>query len=839
MIRKMRSRLAPVLPPVLLISLSIFLFGPATVYKGNAVEFGFPLSDLLSVYLIPGIILVLLLIGISLVLSERLLRWYISILFAGGLLLYIQSSFLIWNYGLFDGNLIDWSKYRWQGYFDLLIWLVILILALAFRKKILRFSSLVCWSLILLQGVLFIVPASSQNNKPVETNSGWEIPPDLYNYSDSLNVIHFMCDGFQTDVFLECINENSFESTLEGFTVFRENITNADKTSISIPSIFSGDVYDGSVPVGEFFHKNISEKGFHNILYQNGFKVNFIPHISMPQTNVTNYYTIPTLYKKSEKDECVYKAAYLLDIGLFRVMPHFVKQVINNGGNWRISTFFAESSNQQIRSVVAFMQDYTKKIVVSGSKPVYHFIFLYPPHPPNVIEKDGTIASEILPPTRENYKSQATHTLNLFVDFLNGLKQNGLFEKSLIILQSDHGALFQPIINGNEILLETGRIPTMLAIKRPNEKGNLKFSDAQTMNADVAATILDFLKIDHKFNGTSVFSIDTMNNRPRDFVTESKRYTILGSIYKSTSWINSVGLKSPKRNPVYTWDSVISFGLMGNAEIFQDTGWSVPRSNDQWNNGKLSRLNFVVNETESDILLEATFTPFLSTGKLDTQRVNILVNNKMVGQWVLTENCLQSKTVLIPNKILNGKSLDLSFIFPDATSPTSLNLDQDHRLLAIKMKKMLLRQIHFQYSLGQILRFTGECPSQKYLVEGWSDPEPQHRWTNGPEARLRFSFPAKPVRDLRLRLHGNAYTGKGKIKYQPVTVIANEQIVATWQMQGDDWYTADIPVKLVASGSLNVTFRIEKPMSPKDAENSADTRQLGLSLRELVIEEKN
>jgi hypothetical protein len=837
MITKIRSRLALVFPLVLLITLTIFVFGPTTVYKGNAAEFGFPLTDLLAVYIIPFICVVFLMIGISFILPENLFRFYIALLFAFGLLLWIQGSFLVWNYGLFDGSLIDWSKHRWQGYIDLLIWIALLVLAMVFRKKIARVSSLVCWSLIALQGVLFILAASNLNKGPAETKKDWEAPADLYNYSDSLNVIHFMCDYFQTDVFLEIVKENSLESKLEGFTAFRDNLTNANSTSVSIPSIFSSDIYDGSVSIGDFFNKSISEKGFHNVLYQNGFKVNFIPGITMPRTSVTNYYSIPEINGKSREEIGIFKATYLLDIVVFRLAPDFAKRVIYNGGNWRISPFFAGSRNQYIISVFTFMHDYNKNIKAEGSKPVYHFIFLFPPHPPDMINSDGSFADKILEPTRANYKIQAAYTLKLFIELLDQLKQKGLYDKSMIILQSDHGSSFPTLKNGVVSNIQHVRVPAMLAIKRPNEKGNMKISDAQTMNGDVAATIMDILKIDHKFNGTSVFSIDPMTNRHRVFVTQTAQCDVLGSIYNINSWQQTATLMEIKRNPVYFWDSLISFGFTGNAEKYEDTGWNKPANIDQTTNGKHSRLNLIVNETKSDIMLEATFTPYIPKGKLSRQRVSILVNGHPAGEWVLTEEIQQSRSILIPNKFLRGKSVQLDFILPDATSPKSLNLSTDQRVLALSMSRMVLR-VMVEYPLGQILRFAGEGPAQKYLFDGWGDPEPHHRWTNGPKAMLRFTFTKTPVRDLRLRLHGSAYTGKGNIKYQPVTVFANEEKVATWKIQGDGWYTADIPAKLASSGTLYLTLQIGNPMSPKDVSNSPDTRKLGVALRELVIEEK-
>jgi hypothetical protein len=690
---KLRSRFSLVTMPALLITLTIFVFAPAMVFKGNMVEIGFNLADILAIYIIPSLGLFLMLVVIGFVFPEKVFRIYISLLLITGVLIWIQGSFLVWNYGQFDGNIIDWTKYRWQGFIDLFIWLIFITLAIIFRKSIIPVSYIICWSLIIIQGSFFILSVSVLKNNSPATKSDWNVPADLLNYSDSLNVIHFMLDNFQTDVFLEVVQENSFDSKLEGFTAFRENMANASTTVVSIPSIFSGDIYDGSVSVGNFFSKSISEKGFHHVLHQNGFRINFIPHIDMPRDGVTNYYTIPYLYGRTRDEECAYKATYLLDIVIFRSFPHFVKKIIYNGGNWRISPLFAQSPNQGLKSVFDFMKDYSKNIRIFGPLPAYHFIFLDPPHPPYMINKDGSFATEILSPTIGNYKIQAKYSLKLFIDFIDMLKQKKLYDKSLIILQSDHGSSFPPTKNGITMSIQRKRVPAMLAIKRPHETGKMKISDAQTMNADIAATILEILRIDNYSKRISVFSLDTMKNRNREFVTLTDHYDVVGSLYNIHSWRNGTSIKRLKVDTFYAWDSVISFGLMGNSEIYQITGWSTPINEEQWNDGKLSQMRMIINETHSDILLEATFTPFLPKGKLKQQRVSIRVNGNNVGEWVVNKNICQTCSILIPSRFIKGKIFNLDFLFPDATSPKSLNLSPDRKLLAIKMRNLILKSV--------------------------------------------------------------------------------------------------------------------------------------------------
>ena len=60
-----KSNTKLVLPPALLIICNLFLFGPATIYSGNISEFNINLIDILKYYAIPGLISLLIFIGIG------------------------------------------------------------------------------------------------------------------------------------------------------------------------------------------------------------------------------------------------------------------------------------------------------------------------------------------------------------------------------------------------------------------------------------------------------------------------------------------------------------------------------------------------------------------------------------------------------------------------------------------------------------------------------------------------------------------------------------------------------------------------------------------------------
>ena len=52
----------------------------------------------------------------------------VSLILGGSVLLWIQGNIILWNYGLFDGQVIKWSRYSNRGIIDGIIWIVVIVL---------------------------------------------------------------------------------------------------------------------------------------------------------------------------------------------------------------------------------------------------------------------------------------------------------------------------------------------------------------------------------------------------------------------------------------------------------------------------------------------------------------------------------------------------------------------------------------------------------------------------------------------------------------------------------------------------------------------------------------
>jgi len=684
LLREFLSELKILLAPVLLVVTNIFIFVPFTVYKGNHNEFEFGFIDLLTSYVFSMFAVVTILYIAVFIISRRNKSLCVSLIMAVGVLLWLQSNFLVWNYGVFDGQGIQWNEFPWQGCVDIFFWSVVMLFAIVYRNKLFELSTFVCVCFILLQlGVLSFFFLTNYNigalGKPYQST----IPPSLYEYSFDNNIIHVILDGMQTDVFLEILREENLSSDFDGFTIFNENLSTDLTTTLTVPAIFSGKRFEGNSPVSEYYEKNLVDNGFQNRLKEEGYNLSLIPILPMPN-DVFAYYEIPSVYNGSEEQVKVRNAIRLMEISMFRMVPQFLKKHIYQDENWLLTSMFSEVPTHKSVQHNIFFKDYIKSIEVSRNNPAYHFVHLYSTHPPYVYDGKGEYQGKSLSPTRDNFKNQAFVATKLTVEYLKKLKSLGVYNSSLIIVQADHGQGF----------VSHGRYFALLAVKPPHSEGPMQVSQAHTMITDIPATIMEYAKIKANYPGENVFDIVPGKDRIRIVnISKTDRYIVKGSAYNTESWKRqSINQSEFMESLIYKWGDVIDFSLTGDAEKYQLAGWSNVEKDFTWTDGNRAVLNLPIQDTMSDVILTAKFHPLFYKDKFESQDVTILINGKKIDKWELRQGGICEREVFIPNSLL-GNSINLELQLHDAVSPNSLGISGDRRQLGLAFYSIQLKEV--------------------------------------------------------------------------------------------------------------------------------------------------
>ena len=682
------------LSATLLVFSNIFLFASFSVYSGSPEEFEVGYIDMLGSqwWGFALIFLLVLLPGFSpnRVFANR----FVSFVFMLGVLSWLQANFLLWDYGVFDGRATSWDQYDIYGWFDIALWLGLLFASIRFAGRILPFVNFLSWILIVGQAILMFNVAVNEegllSRDHINTKS---LPEAFFDMSAKQNIVHFVLDSFQTDVFLQLIEENDLYEEFSGFTLFYDNAGISPHTSFAIPAIFSGQPYDGSESPAAYYKKAI-KSGFHNTLYSKGYTVNLIPQMSMRNGKFSNYFRVSSRYEGAADNLNRRNTAQLIDVALFRSSPHFLRKFIYDDGNWLFLPLFRDETSVSSFVEKAFLKDYIEGLKVDTDKPAYHFLHLKPPHPPYVTLADGSYAGEILPNTREHYLNESRAVIRLMRQYISKLKSLGVYEDALIILQGDHGSQINPVINGEEIKVCLPRLPTLLAIKPPGANDVLNVSYSQSNLLDIASTVLGFAGE----KTTSIFDLDPDMQRQRPFfIVDSKKdttqvsyYSINGSVFDPGSCKKEEQLTVATETSVYKYGTIIQFGMTGNADSFLGVGWSPCDASLCWTNGHLSNLNLPVEATEIDLDLTIRLFPFTRLPKVPRQRIGVSVNGLKLAEWEITQGQPQNFTLKIPAEQTTDEHLQISFELPDAVKPYLLGLGADKRMLGAAMISLRL-----------------------------------------------------------------------------------------------------------------------------------------------------
>ncbi len=140
----------------------------------------------------------------------------------------------------------------------------------------------------------------------------------------------------------------------------------------------------------------------------------------------------------------------------------------------------------------------------------------------------------------------------------------------------------------------------------------------------------------------------------------------------------------PDRSPRYQWGTPISFAKGGNYTAYETEGWGVPDGQLTWTNGKRASLMLPVQPPGASVTLKAVLIGYVVPGAVNRQRVRILVNRQLAGEWEIRSRDKHMESLLIPNTLLTDlRYTVITFETPDAVSPARLGLSKDVRELAV------------------------------------------------------------------------------------------------------------------------------------------------------------
>lgn len=683
-----------------LITFIVLIYAPGLIYYAQVNEFHESFASLVFKHAIVGLVTSILITILLSFLSVKLLKFALSLFFLMAILAYLQVDFFAISYGILDGSEIDFSLFNSRGNAEILVLITTLLLVIFLRNWIAKNGVLVLVIVFVgLSGSLAFKATSTQGHH--ENNESTD--PEFNYYSSEKNVIIIVLDGFGSEYFQTILNENpEIKNNYDGFVSYTDAISNYSATVGSIPSMLLGQMYPRNQRFKSFIDTAVASNGLPKIFDQMGYVVSFISWSS----NFKNIYPMRFMSDIS-KDREAYKrfnALKLLDFSLFRLSPHYLKPTIFSGGNWFLSKLAAD--NSQIPNTYSergkYYLDYvTENAVLDDEKPRFKLIHATIPHPEYKFnaqcEKHEYKKSDEM---SFRMVQQSKCALVLLNKLLDKYKSMGIYDNSLIVVTSDHGARVydNPELTGFPSDFELSASGILFMIKGVGQTDKFKqvtqpFSLLKVKDAlddeGKHGSDYSYLEDDNRL----FYAYQPVQKSAKGYLNDAPLYEVAKDYRNPNSWKllefvtnNCEKQKLPIKMKFSKSNRTGYCGAFG----FKQYGRSFKGI---WTIGEDSRVIFGLDKQSvkkpSEVAMALLVKPKLQ-GQQESIDLSVHVNGHLVNKKQLIEPKTQNIKFDIPVSVLKDGDNEIQFVLSEIKSGKQLGVNNNDDKLGVFIEELQL-----------------------------------------------------------------------------------------------------------------------------------------------------
>ncbi len=139
-------------------------------------------------------------------------------------------------------------------------------------------------------------------------------------------------------------------------------------------------------------------------------------------------------------------------------------------------------------------------------------------------------------------------------------------------------------------------------------------------------------------------------------------------------------------------------------------------------------------------------------------------------------------------------------------------------------------------TIGTPMNFSAGAGGARYLASGWSYPEGDGFWTDGPSATLMFDIGNPPMTDLRFEFSFIVFQKPQGAPREVVIETVRGDPIDRWTLSvpAGDW-SIIVPASAWIGSRLGLRLRFDETISPKQLGLSDDPRALGIKLQRVRI----
>lgn len=282
--------------------------------------------------------------------------------------------------------------------------------------------------------------AMSYTRKPERTDRG--DPAAVPRYSTRSNLVVIILDAAQSDVAASVLeSDDRLRSEFDGFVFYRDTLSTAPSTYVSLPTMHSGMVFDPPGDVWEFYQEAVAGRSFLADLAQSGLDVSLVSPAQGICPAGMRFCGFPVdLMRGTEriKQKERYKLADLVAV---RSVPYSLKRWIFNDGAWLFAGLDNTPSGSAgtVSDHVEFLGWMAREIEVGDGPGTVKFVHSNATHAPHVFDA-GCNYLETRSSDYSRAQGQVACALSSLSRYFDALRSKSVFENTAVIIVADHGS---------------------------------------------------------------------------------------------------------------------------------------------------------------------------------------------------------------------------------------------------------------------------------------------------------------------------------------------------------------------------------------------------------------
>ena len=667
--------------PGLSLAFTLFVFAPVDLYLSSADSLWFSLENI-APWL--GILTMAAFAGVTLlswILPQKLSVAFRAAVYAGSFLLYLQGNLLVLDYGTLDGSTINWSTYTPQYILDALLWIVVIglfvFLMFRFRKKFRRIVEVVACVLLITQAVsLSVFLARYYSSAHSAETKRYLSVKDEFIVSPESNTVIFIPDTFDAGLFESLLQKcpEKINGDFTGFTFYRDTVGGAARTRYAVPFMLAGFTNREELSYVDYrrtvFDQSPLIRELSSGAYDSGFYTDAY-YIDLSRDDAVGN----VVEGSPEPSSRFGLTRQFMKLVAFRYAPSILSRYFwmytGDFDFWKVSA--GRNATYKLNDPQFYQALTSSRLKASAAQPCFRFYHLHGAHGPYTMNEQ----CKRVPAGKSDEETQALGTLNIITEYLSQLKDLGLFDRTTVIVAADHG--FGAWSNAEQ--------SPLFLVKPAGSSGPMMVSDLPLSYTSLPEIMVSALR------GTLTSLEPYRASSPRYFylLTEKNadvyltEYVVAGRVQDADAEKTGTVFRENARqlSRDYVPGTVLYFDERDTARRYLVSGFSRNEASFTWTKEKDAEMLFTLPEVPGDLTLSLKHGT--SNG---TQTVEVFVNDRLIETY--TAKGTANHSVKIPAGTVTGTELRLRFHLPDACSPASLGKNTDTRLLALKMKTLVI-----------------------------------------------------------------------------------------------------------------------------------------------------